>query len=277
MRRPSWPYGKLLAAAAVVILFLLIIGPVSQAVGLYNHALVIESGSMQHSDTSSYIGVVDTGDILLMRELPSQELVTYVDGVATGHQAFGSFGDVVIFNMAPYGLVVHRAICRLDYNQSGGFDVPSLRNLSAEQWSTPEGPGVWWNLRDTLVLRDVGYANVTVRIDLAEMLRTMTVPHGGLITMGDNNWEEVGDERVGEYDQAYLASEEAPLPDQDVVGRGVGEVPWFGLTKVVVEGNGGEVPLNSKVAFGLALSLIYLNILALPLIVWGSDTKRKRD
>src|SRR2546428_11935570 len=61
--------------------------------------VVVESDSMQHSDTQSSIGVIDTGDLVLVQAVGSStDVVTYVEGRAAGYQTYSDFGDVIIFN-----------------------------------------------------------------------------------------------------------------------------------------------------------------------------------
>ena len=103
--------------------------------------VVVESKSMQHSDRSS-IGVIDTGDIVMVRSVGSaDEVVTYLRGVATGHSTYGEPGDVIIYHKSGMSRpIIHRAIAALEYNATGGgFDVPELANVPASMWSVPGG------------------------------------------------------------------------------------------------------------------------------------------
>ena len=126
----------------------------------------------------------------------ADEVVTYLRGVATGHSTYGEPGDVIIYHKSGMSRpIIHRAIAALEYNATGGgFDVPELANVPASMWSVPGGDRAWWNLKDSVELYGIGFLKVTVIIDLKAMLDYMRSPaysgepHGGLITMGDNNY-----------------------------------------------------------------------------------------
>ena len=184
--------SSLKAFIVAPLIFLIVLGSIFAYSGIWPPLVVIESKSMQHSPTESYIGVIDTGDIVIVKGSDSiDDVVTYVEGYATGFETYSEYGDVIIYYRSGMEKpVIHRAIVELEYNfTGGGFDIPSLQNFPASMWSVP-GEKTWWNLKESVTLYDIGYANVKVEIDLASMLSYMQArgtPHGGLITMGDNN------------------------------------------------------------------------------------------
>lgn len=252
------------------LIFLIVLAAVFAYSGVWPPLVVIESESMQHSDTTSYIGVIDTGDIVVVKGIGSMdEVTTYIEGVASGHYTYGEAGDVVIYHRSGMAKpIIHRAIVNLVYNYTGGgFDVPSLANVPAEMWSVPGGERTWWNLQRTLVLHDVGYAGATVEIDLGAMLSYMAQRgnmHGGLVTLGDHNWEEINGTVVGKYDQRWISSVREPVREDWIVGKARGELPWFGLLKLWATGTAPDsTPDNSKTNLFIALGLI----IAVPIVL----------
>jgi signal peptidase len=253
----SWK-GMLIAP----IIFVIILLSMFLYSGIWPPLVVIESKSMQHSEDTSYIGVIDTGDLVIVKETPdSGRITTYLEGVATGYQTYGEYGDVIIYFKS--GLdkpIIHRAICYLEYNQTGGgFDIPVLADVPSAQWEVVCGPDVWWNQKGTIELYDVGYAQATVRLDLSLMLdyfddRGIT-PHGGFITMGDNNWSPSGSGPIGNYDQLSIIRE--PVKEEWVIGVARGEIPWFGLLKLYLTGTAPSyVPSNSETFLIASIVLI---------------------
>jgi signal peptidase len=255
------------------VIFIIVIGGIFAYSGVWPPMVVIESKSMQHADSSS-IGVIDTGDIVVVKSVGSTgDVTTYLEGVATGHSTYGEPGDVIIYYKEGMSKpIIHRAICELVYNSTGGgFDIPELADVPASMWSVPNGPDVWWNLKDTVELYGIGFMDVTVTIDLGAMLDYMSSPaysgevHGGLITMGDNNfYTGPNGTLIGKYDQRWISSVKEPIQSEWIVGKARGELPWFGLLKLYATGSAPDyTPQNSKVNLVVSLGLI----IALPVAI----------
>jgi signal peptidase len=255
------------------VIFIIVIGGIFAYSGVWPPMVVIESKSMQHADSSS-IGVIDTGDIVVVKSVGSTgDVTTYLEGVATGHSTYGEPGDVIIYYKEGMSKpIIHRAICELVYNSTGGgFDIPELADVPASMWSVPNGPDVWWNLKDTVELYGIGFMDVTVTIDLGAMLDYMSSPaysgeaHGGLITMGDNNfYTGPNGTLIGKYDQRWISSVREPIQNEWIVGKARGELPWFGLLKLYATGSAPDyTPQNSKVNLVVSLGLI----IALPVAI----------
>ncbi len=253
----SW---KALLAAPVI--FIIILAALFAYSGIWPPLVVIESKSMQHSDTTSYIGVIDTGDLVVVKKATdASQVVTYVDGMSSGHYTYGEYGDVIIYYKSGLSKpIIHRAIVYLDYNVTGGgFDIPSLNKIPADKWAVIGGSKSCWNQKGAIDLYDVGYAQVTVHLDLAGMLNYFKdrgiAPHGGLITMGDNNWSPGTSGPVGTYDQQSIMKE--PVKDAWLIGLARGEIPWFGLLKLWLTGTAPPyVPHNSEYSLLFTLGLL---------------------
>lgn len=241
--------------------------------GLWPPVVVVESISMQHSDTRSAFGIIDTGDLVIVKKASSAEdVVSYLRGLATGHETFGEPGDVIIY--APDGNtgvppIIHRALVYLELNTTTGdtFDIPELRLLPAAQWRLlPDGtPQQWWDLSGTVQIDDVGYMGVTLELRLADLLAQMGgAPHGGFLTGGDHNLAQVGAGRIARPDQLTLSGVREPVKEEWIEGKARGEIPWFGILKLWASGDlPASTPGNSIRNLWLSLAAIII----VPLVV----------
>ncbi len=239
-------YGSLAAAVVLASLFAL--------VRTWPPLAVVESGSMQHSNQTSFIGVADTGDIVLVQAVPGPlEVVTYVEGRARGEGTYGDFGDVIIFRRPTQAkAVIHRPLLRLLWNETaGGFDIPSLMALErGVEWNSSQTTPHGLKAGDSVTLYNATFQGVTVRIFMdrfiREIIATRCIPENPCyVTMGDNN---------------------APILDPFLVrhswvlGLARGEIPWIGLLKLVLDRTYGwgdsRVPSNSWTFLALTLTLL---------------------
>jgi len=258
--------GLILTAVAIIV----ILGALVVYSGIWPPLVVVESKSMQHSDTTSKLGVIDTGDIVVVQKFDNQDdLVTYVEGYSSDHRSFGDYGDVVIYKRDGsdvYTEVIHRAIILLVWNStSASFDVPSLADFPSDHWSH-DGvqDGQWWDLTGDLTIYHVGYKDQEVIIPLSEYLST---GRGGLITKGDNN---------DDIDQNAYGALSSPVQDDWIVSVAKGELPWFGLVKLWANGQvspyDGYAPDNSWTDLFEAIVLI----IAIPIAIDVGDYLLKR-
>ena len=219
----------------------------------YPPIVVVESESMQHADTVSYVGVIDTGDLVLVQAARERrDVVTWIEGKVTGHQTYGDFGDVIVFRKPGFSSdstpVIHRAIMYVvpSPTDPDAYDIPDLERY----------PDVWWEgvaagdvpvqspfgLHSVTIHRMGWQGNLGITFDLESFARSSTGGVAGYITMGDNN--------------AYGACSVNPdpcqplrpydlfgvVPQGNVLGRARGEIPWFGLLKLTYE------PTPTKIA-----------------------------
>ncbi len=230
---------------------------------------VVESQSMQHGD-DSHLGVIDTGDMVIVQTSNGWDVVSYVEGSKSGHRSFGDYGDVIIYR--PLGShdatpIIHRPIIWLEWNDSK-WDAPSLEGYNGS-WEVSYGDG-WRAMSGMLVLRDVGYAALTVKVDLGSLS-----PFSGFITLGDYNWMDVLGERVGNHDQTGGSCSSGSLVRPDwVKSKAKVEIPWVGSLKLLMNSSGSPVHVKSLVC--LTLSILFL--LSLPFVferVWTWLQKRQ--
>src|SRR2546427_13212185 len=99
----------LLVAAIIVIVFLAAIYAYAR---VWPPLVVVESSSMQHSSQESFLGVIDTGDMVFQQAAPTRaDVATYLEGRASGYSTYGDYRAVIIFRRpAPATPVIHRAL-----------------------------------------------------------------------------------------------------------------------------------------------------------------------
>jgi signal peptidase I len=224
--------------AFAVLLVGLVIGALFAYARVWPPMVVVESGSMQHSGVRSHLGVIDTGDLVLLQSVSSgSDVVTYVDGRVSGYKTYSTYGDVIVFHPpgSPPGVtpIIHRAMLYVEFPSStggAGVDIPSLAApFPADEWSGTDSAGdpttspyglqrvilrvqSWHTGSETMVDLDFNFASTASR---------------GFMTKGDHNMAPEGG---------------PPVPVSAIIGKSRGELPWFGLIKLTVWPTGGCCP-----------------------------------
>ncbi|MDR1690247.1 MAG: S26 family signal peptidase [Candidatus Methanoplasma sp.] len=243
----------IVVAVAVLIIAVGFIG-ISQASGVSPPQTVVESQSMQHG-RESQIGIIDTGDVVLLKSRDKVNILSYVDGYKTGYKMFGSYGDVIIYDRGPnLNPVIHRAILWLDYNEADKtWSAPSLIGYPLELWYSNNMDPM--KLSGVFRMFDMGYAgDKTAEIDLNNLARSY--PHSGYLTMGDNN---------PNFDQPASISGVSGLIEYEKI-RSVAwiEIPWVGTLKMALNGKmdiiDREVPNTVPCLSAMILLVIFLII-----------------
>ena len=270
----------LIIAAIIVVV---ILAAMYAYTGLWPPLVVVESGSMQHSNSESFIGVIDTGDMVFQQAAPTRSsVVTYIEGRASGYSTYGDYGDVIIFNRAGNPTpVIHRAIMFISLHANGTADVPDLGLLTGWQATNAAGQPT----TTPYFLRSVTIHNMGFQHDLGitfvfcggpsppacQSGFAGFGPRDAYVTMGDNN-AYLYCSLQHDPCQASTPYDTGWLPRQgDIIGRARGEIPWFGLLKLTLaptescctSWGSPDAPKNSWDS--LLVSLIFL--LALPLIL----------
>ena len=211
--------------------------------------VVIESGSMQHGDSSS-IGIIDTGDIVIVKKIYSEDdVVSYVEGRMNGYETYGDYGDVIIYQYNGK-LIIHRAIIHLHWNGKEW----KIRGFKDDNYPS------WLHVtKDYISIDDVGFKKKEVIINIDKNhLDPNKVGTDGFITMGDNNLARYG---ASAYDQSNAGGFIPICPKlvnyEMIVGVARGEIPWIGAIKLYVTGtNTEEIPPNTTV--NMIISIILL-------------------
>jgi len=253
-------------AAAVLVVFCVAYGGVVMYAGTSSPFYTVESGSMMHSDNSK-IGMIDTGDMVIIKNPSKVSIVTYVEGQKTGYKKFGSYGDVILYERPGSVAVIHRAIFHVGYNGDGTWDVSSLYGFGGD-WAlngTPGGTLTADGLKavsGSLAFENFGHTgNKAFSVNLDGL-----TPVSGYITMGDNNKEP---------DQTNGISAGA-IDDGRIVGVAAKEVPWLGCIKLMLTGNGSErIPGNSVILLIASFFLLIGSIFAVNFVYERSVKKRE--
>lgn len=219
---------------ALFITFMLVFGALFLYSGMNKPLTVVESGSMQHSDNESKIGVIDTGDIVVMVKPDKKKITSYVEGYHNGYSKFGDYGDVIIYYRDQDNPVIHRAILWLDWDPiSERWSAPSLKYFDNGRWKDDNGINKDYNdLKGTLIIEGLGWKGYTASINLDSLEK-----HSGYLTSGDNNYyfdQDKGISTSGLIDHSHIKA---------IAGI---EIPWFGCIKLYLnDKNISKIPDNS--------------------------------
>ncbi len=211
--------------------------------------VVIESSSMQHGDLSQ-IGIVDTGDIVIVKKVYSPEdVVSYVEGRVSGYMSYGDYGDVVIYSCNGK-LIIHRAMLYLHWN-GHEWKIRGFENGNYPSWLHVT--------KDYISIKDVGFKKKVVVINIDKNhLDPNKVGKDGFITMGDNNLARYGGSAYDQSSAGGFIPICQKLVDYDmIVGVARGEIPWIGALKLYLTGtNTDEIPPNTTVNMILSIALL---------------------
>lgn len=241
-----------IAVAAVFAVIIAVFAGIFAASGVRPPQTVVESESMQHG-IGSQIGVIDTADMIILRDKNKVSIRSFVDGYSTGYRAFGSYGDVIVYDRgAGLNAVIHRAILWLDNNGNGTWSAPSLKDYPSDRWSCTGGTDCS-ELSGRLTLRYLGHSgNVTASINLDDLADKGS--KSGFITMGDNN---------SLFDQPSSVSGVNGLISYEQI-KSVAwiEVPWVGVFNMALNENMSkidkEVPNTVPCLAAMILLIIFL-------------------
>jgi len=267
------------AGVALVVVAAILIGMFAYT-GLWPPLVVVESNSMMHgSDNMSHIGVIDTGDLVLVKKVAApSDIKTYMDGYSTGYETYGDFGDVIIYRKGGADgstPIIHRALIYLQANPDGrSYSAPSLEDIIKGKWTTGDPDNTWNNITSTLTIFGIGFMGLTVPIDVSALLQGGDA-ESGFITKGDHN---------SNIDIPYWGPEIGyrPIDITWVVGKARGEIPWFGLLKLwSTHTLKSTAPSNSVRNLWIALAIIIVVPILIDVVMSLVERKkakaRKKD
>ncbi len=208
-----------IAIGSVIIVFLLTFA----YSGNWPPMVVIESGSMEHDDNPlysepkySHIGIIDTGDLVIVKQAEKKDIVTYLEGKKTDYKKYGDYGDVIVYykngietyNGQPVTPVIHRAMAWVEVvdKDNGTYYIPEI---------------------DTYFYGKIQLAE----IGLGGGASIQNLQNSGYITKGDSTGNPHPDQ-LTHYD--ITGSSVQPVDPDWIVGMAKGELPWFGLIKLRV-------------------------------------------
>ena len=221
----------ILAAAMIVVVA---ISSLYSYSGMGRPLTVVESNSMQHSDDTSYLGVIDTGDMAVMVSPDKKGVTTYFDGLSSGYSKFGAYGDVIIYYRENKNPVIHRAIIWLEY-ADGKWSAPSLKDY--EKGTIWDNPGTWDDLSGVLSFYYLPYKDGTMSASVnLDSMKDSGLAHSGYLTKGDRNVT---------FDQSS-GIHSGPVEKSELKAIAGIEIPWLGCVKLLVNHkNVGMIPHNS--------------------------------
>ena len=239
--------GLIIILAAVVAGFFVI----KSMSGVDPPFTVIESESMQHSNESE-VGIIDTGDMILVKSPDKTDIVSLVEGYATKEKHFGDYGSVIIYNRGNnQNPVIHRAILYLEHNSNNTWNAPSLENYDLNWEINGSKSSDTNNLHGILTLELPGdyRSNNKIEINL-DQLQLKNSYQGGYITMGDNNpytdqQSGICDTLVSVYDPLISDDDNSNTKYKNTI-KSVAwkEIPWLGAIKLAANGKLDNVTKN---------------------------------
>lgn len=257
--------GGLRDLLLAVVAVLIVIGLVFAYSGVWPPMVVVESGSMMHTRDRSFLGVIDTGDLTLVKKVEREEdVITYMQGARMGYKTYGNYGDVLVYSkngdrgQTP---IIHRVVIRILVNESSPpgartFDFPEADPPLYNVPDNPTNGNVTIGKVRTWDDNHPNGADANLSIDLFRIRNNMLAneTHGGFITKGDHN---------PAVDQVALTARlphpgalVQPVKLEWIIGRAQGELPWFGIIKLWAGGGSDLGPENSRVNLVVALLVI---------------------
>jgi signal peptidase len=294
----AWAKDILIAFGIIIALILVLF----IYTGNWPPLVVVESNSMMHEDGVSHLGVIDTGDMVLVKEIDVEyrsetkvfqgrdykvntglkEITTWTE---KRDKHYGNWGDVIIFKkegVEDATPVIHRAIVWLEVNYTyyndttndgATFDIPSM-DLYGES-------SVIY-ITDYPAFGRNGDELIDLEIDLNALLDRAKLdgqkPLSGYITKGDWNHNMV--------DQFSLPSGSGDgrsidlvLP-QWIIGKARFELPWFGLIKLWITGkitSKNPAPDYSWRYLFLTLAIVLASVIAIDFTIAFVSKRLKKD
>lgn len=228
--------------------------------------VVVESRSMQHADGESDIGIMDTGDLVLVKKTGSRaDIKTYYEGRQANHTTYGDFGDVIIYQRAGSAQqtpIIHRAIIYLEANPDGvSYRCWELGQLTeGVDFDFSVTTDTWNRITGNVILHDFGFRSedLVIPIDsiIQETISRGALIHDGYITKGDFNRQV--DQLLG------ISPNKEPVRFEWIVGVARGELPWLGIVKLYLT---GELPTYTPQNSIYALIILVIVVILLPLLI----------
>lgn len=221
----------IIAIGAIAIIFIGGYAGLAAYTGFTSPFSVVMSQSMQHDITHSEIGIIDTGDVVIVKDPSKAEICSYIEGTQNGYESFGDYGSVIIYNRGNgQNPVIHRAILWLEYNtNTDTWSASTLKNYSGE-WSvidpeTNTRTNNWSSMRGVLEFTTITNSSKNVKIDLDSLQKK-----SGYLTMGDNPvTNKYFDQSVGIINHLISAD--------DIRSVAAIEIPWIGCIKLMIKGS----------------------------------------
>ena len=216
----------------IVILFLGIVYFVKENSGVNPPFTVVESQSMQHNDSQSEIGIIDTGDMIYVQSPDNCDIITYVEGYKTGYKSFGDYGSVIVYKRDTGNPVIHRAIVYVEKNGSS-WDIESLKDYDTSLWIiNGDTEHHYIGVSGTLYMTfKSDYRDYTISVNLDSLTQS------GYLTLGDNN---------SDFDQNTGVMHGRPISRDMIKSVAQVEIPWLGCLKLMMNGKEDRIDAHAS-------------------------------
>jgi signal peptidase len=225
MLKPVSRGNKILFALIGIILIVAVGGylAIHAISGLDSPVSVVMSSSMQHDNNKSQIGIIDTGDVMIVQDPNKIEIQTFIEGTISGYKSFGDYGNVIIYERGgEKNPVIHRAILWIEYDPDNEcWSIPSLKDYQGE-WSCSTGSKDYNRLNGSVSFVGLTQSKKNVTLYLENMEKS-----SGYITMGDNPVTNIG------FDQPFSTLNH-PVSLEEIRSVAAVEIPWMGIVKVYI-------------------------------------------
>ncbi|MDR0777859.1 MAG: S26 family signal peptidase [Methanomassiliicoccaceae archaeon] len=259
-----------IAATILVVLIAVGYAGISAYSGTSPQFYTVESGSMMHTHDSSKIGVIDTGDMVIVRDPSKMNITSYIEAHESGYTKFSDYGDVILYKDGTGRTIIHRAILHIEYLGSNEWFVFGLKEYTGEWSCGPFNKNNYDNepLSGTITFLNFGFKDKTVDINLGDT--RFTRAGGGEVDVGTKGYVAMGDANNPNYDKVFVK-------EDMVVAIATHEIPWVGVVKLYVTGtNVDRIPPNSLplligVMVGIIVTLVVIGL------VYDRHQNRKKD
>ncbi len=248
------------AAAVVGILLMSVWAYTGQAFPSQAPLVVVESGSMMHGpyrggqigDPTGWgnpafgrVGTIDPGDLVLVKDVDSVDDLETAFG-SGGRGGYGGHGDVIVFK--PFGdadgtPIIHRLMLLIIAEPEGCTPQVDCTYRVPEACA-PEFAEYVRSIQGTIEALCAGTTQpITIHLERDGLELKMTgYPcdscgpfFTSFLTRGDNNNHD--DQRASEGGRCDASCNSPPVRLEWVIGKARGEVPWFGMIKLMIYGN----------------------------------------
>lgn len=226
---------------------------------------VVMSQSMQHDNSRSEIGCIDTGDLVIVQDPDKADIQSYVEGSISGHSTFGDYGSVIIYYGNNVNPIIHRTIVWLEWSEeTQTWSAPSLADYKGEWRCMYHGVETkdCNNLVGKLWFFDLTQSKKDVYVDL-ELLKK----ESGYLTLGDNPVSN------RTFDQISGIAR-GPISLDEIKSVPIAEIPWVGTLKIMIKNDGSHLEYvpNSFPSLIMTIIMIFGIIMTFDVITINRNT-----
>lgn len=226
--------ATLIAVMGVILIFIGIFAGISLYSSHSPPFSVVVSQSMQHDDDRSQLGIIDTGDLVLVRDKSKVEIQTYLEGYSTGYSTFGDYGSVIIYRSDGGYNIIHRVMMYLEIREEAGIKYAYIPYL--DQYPDKSPIVDVEKITTNFSIYRIGYKDgAAINITIENILLKANVGDSGYITMGDNNTS------IDQYSISSISSFNSLVTYEKIVSIPVIEIPWLGCFKLLLNDNNNVI------------------------------------